>query len=69
LVTSRTLTGLFGRSPFKPMQEPIGVVARCAAPMPELVEALAAGDQERGMSFKDQIDGPEQRADDIKTLL
>ena len=69
MVTSRALTSLFGRSPFKPMQEHIGVVARCAALVPELFEALAAGDQERVVSIKDQIYELEQQADDIKNEL
>ena len=35
---------LFGSSPFKPMQEHIRVVVDCAGQVPELFEALAAGE-------------------------
>ncbi|MCP4315933.1 MAG: TIGR00153 family protein [Hyphomicrobiales bacterium] len=69
MVKSSALTSLFGRSPFKPMQEHIGVVARCAAQVPELFEALSAGDQERVVSIKDHIYELEQQADDIKNEL
>jgi predicted phosphate transport protein (TIGR00153 family) len=69
MVKPSTLTSLFGRSPFKPMQEHIGVVARCAAQVPELFEALSAGDQERVVSIKDRIYELEQEADDIKNEL
>ncbi|MDH3475301.1 MAG: TIGR00153 family protein [Rhodospirillales bacterium] len=69
MVKPSTLTSLFGRSPFKPMQEHIGVAARCAAQVPELFEALSAGDQERVVSIKDRIYELEQEADDIKNEL
>ena len=69
MVKPSTLTSLFGRSPFKPMQEHIGVVARCASQVPELFEALSAGDQARVVSIKDRIYELEQEADDIKNEL
>ena len=69
MVRSSALTSLFGRSPFKPMQEHIGVVARCAAQVPELFEALCAGDQEKVVSIKERIYELEQEADDIKNEL
>ena len=69
MARTSTLTNLFGRSPFKPMQEHIAVVARCAAQVPELFEALSAGDQERLVSIKDHIYELEQEADDIKNDL
>jgi predicted phosphate transport protein (TIGR00153 family) len=45
------------------------VVGRCAAQVPELFEALCAGDQERVVSIKDRIYELEQEADDIKNEL
>jgi len=69
MVKSSAFTNLFGRSPFKPMQEHIGVVARCAAQVPELFEALSAGDQERVVAIKDEIYQLEKQADDIKNEL
>ncbi len=69
MVKSSAFTNLFGRSPFKPMQEHIGVASRCAALVPDLFEALSAGDRDRVVSIKDQIDDLEQQADDIKNEL
>ena len=69
MARSSALASLFGRSPFKPMQEHIGVATKCAAQVPELFEALAAGDQDRVVSIKDRIYELEQEADDIKNEL
>jgi predicted phosphate transport protein (TIGR00153 family) len=51
------------------MQEHIGVATQCAAQVPELFEALAAGDQDRVVSIKERIYELEQQADDIKNEL
>ena len=69
MVKPSALASLFGRSPFKPMQEHIGVAARCAAQVPELFEALAAGDRDRLVAIKDRIYELEQEADTIKNQL
>lgn len=69
MARSSALASLFGRSPFKPMQEHIGVATQCAAQVPELFEALAAGDQDRVVSIKERIYELEQQADDIKNEL
>ena len=69
MVKTSAFTSLFGRSPFKPMQEHIGVAARCAAEVPKLFEALAAGDQEKVVAVKDRIYELEQEADEIKNEL
>ena len=69
MVTKSTLTSLFGRSPFKPMQEHIAVATQCAAQVPDLFEALAAGDQEKVTATKDRIFQLEGEADKIKNDL
>jgi len=69
MVRSSALASLFGRSPFKPMQEHIAVVASCAGLVPELFEALSAGDRDRMVSIKERIYELEQQADDIKNQL
>jgi len=69
MAKSSTLTNLFGRSPFKPMQEHIKVVARCAAEVPRLFEALSVEDQDRVVSIKDRIYELEEEADGIKNEL
>ena len=69
MVKPTTLTSLFGRSPFKPMQEHIGVAAQCAGQVPELFEALFAGDQDQIVAVKNRIYELEQEADDVKNEL
>jgi predicted phosphate transport protein (TIGR00153 family) len=69
MVKTSAFTSLFGRSPFKPMQEHIGVAARCAAEVPKLFEALSAGDQEKVVVVKDRIYELENEADEIKNEL
>ncbi len=64
-----TFASLFGQSPFKPMQEHIGVVVQCAAEVPALFEALCAGDQEKVAAVKDRIFELEEQADGIKNEL
>lgn len=69
MAKSSTFANLFGRSPFKPLQEHIRVVARCAREVPNLFEALRAGDEAKIAAIKDQIFTLEQEADDIKNEL
>ncbi len=44
---------LFGHSPFKPVQEHMRVVVRCAAEVPGLFEALCAGDRVKIRAIRD----------------
>ncbi|MDH3235434.1 MAG: TIGR00153 family protein [Alphaproteobacteria bacterium] len=60
---------LFKHSPFKPMQEHINVVALCAARVPDLFEALSAGDRAKVVEVKEAIFELEQQADEIKNEL
>ncbi|MDJ0951148.1 MAG: TIGR00153 family protein [Alphaproteobacteria bacterium] len=60
---------LFAQSPFKPMQQHIGVVARCASNVPDLFEALCDGDQAKVSEVKDKIFALENEADGIKNEL
>ena len=69
MAKTSAFASLFGRSPFKPMQRHIKVVARCAGEVPGLFEALSAGDQTKVAAIKDQIFALEQEADDIKNEL
>ncbi len=69
MAKTSAFASLFGRSPFKPMQRHIKVVARCAGEVPGLFEALSAGDQTKVAAIKDQIFALEEEADDIKNEL
>ncbi len=60
---------LFGQSPFKPLQEHMRVVVRCAAEVPGLFEALCAGDRVKIRAVRDEIFALEKSADDIKNEL
>lgn len=60
---------LFRRSPFKPMQEHIRVVRRCAGEVPSLIEAMVAGDRDAVEAAKDKIFILEKAADEIKNQL
>lgn len=60
---------LFGRSPFKPMQEHMAAVISCVGEMPGLIEALCAGDQDKVKEFKERIFAFESEADTIKDQL
>ena len=69
MVKSTTLINLFGRSPFKPMQEHIRIAVGCASEVPGLFEALCAGDQDRLVAVKDRIYELENEADKVKNEL
>ena len=69
MVKSTTLISLFGRSPFKPMQEHIKVAVRCAEEVPALFEALCAGDRDGVVAVRDRINALENEADAIKNEL
>ena len=69
MARTSAFASLFGRSPFKPMQEHMRVVSRCANEVPGLFEALCAGDQDTVVEVKERIFALEQEADDIKNQL
>ena len=69
MVGRNQFASIFGRSPFKPMQEHMRVVARCAGEMPVLFEALCISDSAAVSAAKDRIFALEQEADDIKNEL
>jgi len=64
--STNPIAALFGRSPFKPMQEHMAVVAECIAEVPPLFEALIAGDQAGVARAKERIFEREKAADAIK---
>ena len=66
---STPLLKLFGHSPFKPLQEHMRVVVRCAAEVPGLLEALCTGDEKQIETIRDAIFELENEADEIKNQL
>lgn len=63
------LLKLFGHSPFKPLQEHMRVVVRCASEVEGLFVALCAGDDGEIKEIRDRIFALENEADDIKNEL
>ncbi len=60
---------LFGRSPFKPLQEHMRTVKKCAAQVTKLFEALCQDDQGKVETIKERIFELENEADNIKNEL
>jgi predicted phosphate transport protein (TIGR00153 family) len=67
--TGTTLTSMFARSPFKPLQKHMQTVHDCVAEVPGLFEALIAADKAALEKSKDAIFAKEQAADDIKNEM
>jgi len=69
MVGSNPFASLFGRSPFKPMQEHMQAVKKCTAQVTKLFEALCDGNQARVAEVKDKIFELEHEADAIKNEM
>jgi len=63
------MANLFGRSPFKSLQEHMRLVLECAVEVPPMFEALCAGDAQAVKAFKEKIFAKEQEADEVKNQL
>lgn len=64
-----TLAGLFGRSPFRPMQHHMKLVADCAEELVPLLAAASAGDVATIERTKARIDELEHEADSAKNEI
>lgn len=69
MAASNPFASLFGRSPFKPLQQHMRTVKKCAGQVTKLFEALCDGDQEKVESIKERIFELENEADRIKNEL
>lgn len=67
--TTSPISALFGKSPFKPMQEHMQVVEECAEEVVPLLEALRDRDHDGVRARKDTIFRLEGEADDVKNEL
>ncbi|NCA69485.1 MAG: TIGR00153 family protein [Sphingobacteriia bacterium] len=67
--TGTTLTSMFARSPFKPLQKHMETVNACAQEVPGLFDALIADDKAALEKAKDAIFAKEEAADEIKNEL
>ena len=66
---SNPIAGLFGRSPFKPMQEHVRVVEQCVEQLIPFFEALAAGDAVALGEARSKVFALEKQADEVKNRI
>ncbi len=66
MAAKSTISGLFARSPFRPMQEHAAVAANCAAQTINLFTALCQNDKEAVRATYREISTLESAADEIK---
>ncbi len=69
MARSSPFSNLFGRSPFKPLQEHMRTTRKCANQVTKLFEALCDGDHEKVEAVKERIFELENEADEIKNEL
>jgi predicted phosphate transport protein (TIGR00153 family) len=69
MATNNPLSAVFGKSPFKPMQEHMRVVIDCVGHVPDLFQALVDDDQAALDAAKKKIYADEEKADAIKNAL
>ncbi len=69
MATTNPLASLFGRNPFRSLQEHMRVAIECVDEVPGLFEALAAQDRERVTQIKERIFELEEQADQVKNRL
>jgi len=63
------VTELFGKSPIKPLQDHMALVAQCALELPAFLDAAIANDWQKAEAHYDSICVNENKADDIKREL
>jgi predicted phosphate transport protein (TIGR00153 family) len=66
---SNPLSSLFGKSPIKPLQEHMSVVAECAEELRAFMDAAIAGQWSQAETVYNGICEKENRADDLKREL
>ena len=67
--STNPMAALFGKSPFKPIQEHMRIVTDCVAEVPALFQALVDGDQAKLEAQKTAIFDKEHAADALKNEL
>jgi len=60
------LANIFGTSPVKPLEEHIGIAHRCAKQLSGFFAAAVAGDWDKALEFRAEIERLEHEADDLK---
>ena len=63
------IAGLFGRSPFKPMQQHVELVEKCAKGLVPFLEALVARDRDAMEAARQRVFDLEDEADQVKNNI
>ena len=66
MVSTNPIAALFGKSPFKPLQQHMRIVMECVAEVPALFQALIDDDQDRLEEQKNRIFIKEGEADAVR---
>ncbi len=69
MLASNPVAALFGKSPFKPLQQHLRIVIECVSEVQPLFEALIDNDQERLEEIKNRIFVKEREADAMRNDL
>jgi len=69
MLSTNPIAALFGKSPFKPLQQHMRMVCDCVAEVPALFEAVIAKNQAQLDAQKDKIFTKEHAADAVKNEL
>lgn len=69
MLTTNPIASLFGRSPFRAMQEHMKIVEECVSQAVPLFEALRDGDDSALRAAKDRIFERESKADEVKNSI
>ena len=69
MLSTNSMAALFGKSPFKPLQQHMRVVIECVGEVPALFAALIAGDESELEIRMEKIFAKEGEADTIKNEL
>lgn len=67
MATKGFLSGVFGRSPVRPLQQHMAKVVACTGELLEFFEAVVAGDWERAAKAREKVTRLENEADALKT--
>jgi len=67
--TTSPLASLFGKSPFRPMQEHMRIVERCVLELPPAFEALRRNDMDEVRARRDAVSALEHEADELKNRI
>ena len=69
MLSTNSMVALFGKSPFKPLQQHMRVVIECVGEVPALFAALIEGNEAQLEIQKEKIFAKESQADTIKNEL